>query len=331
MKLKNIFFALIIACTFAACSSDSTLDELTNGNPTVLGESSTLAIKINAGGNDDKQINNWLVVLANGDNIFVAEEGVADDWKIFTEGLYIGSSINVYTIANVKKSDFTQNELQSVASLKNKVTALTQNSEKLIKVGKQLGYILKSCTSTDIENCNNKLSIEVEQISARIDFAGLKVNFTGGNNQFKFRLTGVELENVQNSTKLYSDERADSFNAANLVYNLNGNKDIAYGSFLGKENEDSNANPIATLYTFANNNQERTTKLVIKGDILKNGEVYETRVWTVEVNIDNEGVKRGNLYEIYATLTGDVTRTEVTATYQVSSWNSVTVDVPSFN
>lgn len=155
MKLNNVFFALITAYTFVACSSETTSDEQTNGNPIAKGETSTLVIRVNAGSNP--------------------------------------------------------------------ATALTQHSEKLIKTGKYLVYNLKAYSSTSIKDCKNKLSIE--------------------------------------------------------------SRKIAYGAFSGKENDQSCANSIATLYTFANNNQKKTTKLVIKDDILKSGDTY---VWPVEVNIHTQ-------------------------------------------
>lgn len=323
MKLKNILFGLIIACTFASCSSEGDIiDEVTNDQG-INGESrSTLTLNLDskATDNSDMSIHNFVVALFSNDTNILYTEATGNTTTI--TDLIAGFKLDIYVVANASIADFAG--IDSKSAFENKVASLTQTKENLIKVGVERNYTLKA-------NNNVINSIEVEQISARIDLAGIKVNFQGGNSQFKFRLTGVELENVQNTTNLYNDERADSFNATNMVYNLNGSKEIVHGSFLGKENENSNANPIATLYTFANKNQDKTTKLIIKGDILKDGKIYETRVWPVEINIDNAGVERGNLYQIIATLTGDVTNTEVSATYQVSNWNLVTVDVPSFN
>lgn len=155
MKLNNVFFALITVYIFVACSSETTSDELTNGNPTKKGETSTLVIRVNADSNS--------------------------------------------------------------------VTALTQYSEKLIKIREYLGYNLKTYSSTNIKDCKNKLSIE--------------------------------------------------------------SRKIANEAFLGKENDQSCTNSIATLYTFANNNQKKTTKLVIKDDILENDDTY---VWPIEVNIHTQ-------------------------------------------
>lgn len=322
MKLRIILFGLIIASTFASCSSEGDiLEEIANDQrPEETRSTLTLNLDNKVSEESDMAIHNFVVALFSNDTKITYQEATGSTARV--TDLIAGFTVDIYVVANATNSDFEG--INTKADFENKVTSLTQDTKKLIKVGVERNYTLKA-------GGNTINPFTVEQISARVDLAGITVNFKGGNSQFKFRLTGIELENVQNSTQLYSDDRADSFESKNLKYALDSNKEITHGTTLGKKNQQSTENSIATLYTFANKNQNKTTRLVIKGEILKDGKVYGTHAWPVEINPENAGTERGKLYEIYATLTGDVTHTEIAIAYEVSKWNSIVVDVPSFN
>lgn len=327
MKLKNILFGLIIACTFASCSSEGDMiDEITNGQGSVNGESrSTLTLNIsnNAVDEADMIIHNFVVALFSNDTRIIYQGATGNTTKV--TDLIAGFNVDIYVVANATNSDFEN--ITTKDGFESKVASLSQETSKLIKVGVKENYTLQ-------KGDNNSIEIEVSQVAARVDLAGIRVLFEGGNSNFTFDLTDVELKNAQKTTKLatksYNDNNAATDIQAQLKdNNFSGITGIAYGDrWYGKENSASTASPIETLYTFANPNVN--TQLVIKGKIMRGTTLVQNCEWTVDLSEDNY-LKRGHLYEVFATIKTTVTNpVSPTISYKVATWNQATINIPTF-
>lgn len=295
MKSINIFFALIITLAFASCSSEGDiLNEMNNSNSSVIeGEKSDISVSIKEAADQsaDKKIDNFIVaVFHHGARVAFANNNT------HVSGLRANNIVNVYVVANAGDK---LNDAVAESDFLTRTTTLSQTTTQLVKYGKLENITLVSGT-------NNLPEIVLEQVAARIDLSIKTINCKS------FTIKSVILENAKNKSSIFGNKNEYS----DYITTEDGKTVSSANNTMTK---------VATLYTFANNSSAKQTTLVIEGEIVHNNGTIDSRTYNVVVN--NGGIVNGYVYQINATINPSI---DITVSYQVENWNSVTVDVPSF-
>lgn len=299
MKSINIFFALIITLAFASCSSEGDiLNEMNNSNSSVIeGEKSEISVLIKDGSEADRQISNFIAVAFNGETRVAYVKGINASEEIKITGLKANTTVDVYVVANAGNQF---DNISAKSDFLTQTTTLSQTTTELVKFGRAENIALQS-GKNELAN-----AINLEQVAARVDLSIETINCKS------FTVKSVKLANAHSKSSIFGNKNEYD------VYTTTEDGKIA-------DSANGTISEIATLYTFANNNSAKQTTLIIEGEIVHNNGTTDNRTYNVVVN--NGEIVNGYVYQIKAKINPNM---DITVNYQVVNWNSVTVDVPSF-
>lgn len=319
MKIFSILFLWISASVLSACSSEL-LDGSDASNGPAEGYTS-ITLLVENPDEDDRHVNNMVALVYDGGvRVGLAEWVPADGAMSMTvNDLRVGSVVNVYVLANTRgnridgrTNDATDDVVKTFyneQALLNANTDLTQETARLMKVGSYRSYRMQPQ--------HNEITVPLGQVAAWVDFDALTVDFTDGDASDAFFVTSVQLENVQETTFVYSDNYGAALSADPLVSVKN--QEIAYLQTI---------TDLADFYTFANQDAAQPVTLVINGKMKQFG-LETDRTFRVAIG-DNDGnpVRRGYKYVVRARLTGKMSAPELH--YQVVAREPIAVTVPDF-
>lgn len=343
MKLFTLFFVGIIALILPACSADGDM-LIETGNDVQSREAASITITVEgmeekAPASSDMALSNVLILVFDQSvRVGLAEwtEGNGSSQVTFND-LKAGSTVDIYAIANASggmlngepnTTNRILKEIYNEEELLRVVTSLTQQMPQLIKTASRTGYTLQRETT----GIKNEVTLDLIQLTARIDLSKVAVNFQGGDNTCFFRLTSVELADYVAQTNLITDPATagSSFAAASLVCDKKSwsgeYEDIRHGT------ASSASNPLASFYAFANDNKIKKTKLVIKGQIRRGKEIVSEGTWPVEIeNPATNTLQRKEWYQLDVTMSGDAHLITIQVATKVLEWKPAEVDVPAFS
>lgn len=345
MKSFIIFFIGIIAFILGACSAEGdVLAEIGNGAQSREAASITVTVEgmnEKASASSDIAVSNVLILVFDrsvrvGMAEWTDENGNGPVATEFND-LKAGSTVNIYAVANasgailngepnaanrILKELYNEEEFLRVSA------SLTQQTPQLIKTASCLDYPLQRETAGK----KNEVTLDLIQLTARIDLSEIAVNFNGGDKTCFFRLTSVELVDYVTQTNLITDPvtAGSSFAAANLVCGKESwsgaYEDIRHGT------DSSASGTLASFYAFANDNKLKKTKLMIKGQIWRGNEVISEGMWPVEIeNPDTNTLQRKDWYQLDVTMSGNAHLITIQVETKVLKWKPAGVDIPAFS
>ena len=321
MKLFDILFFWIGALAFTACSSDL-IDEPGRSGEGLVQENS-ITLRVANPEEADRHVSDMIaLVFDRGVRVGMAEWNESDgDMSMTVNDLRVGSDINIYVIANTKNNSVNGVENDSdnrvmksfynEQAFLNAYTALSQETGKLMKKGSLTGYRMLPS--------DNEVEIALQQVAAWIEFASLTVNFTDGDETSYFRISSVELKNVQNTTFIDND-----------TYGASVTDKMVYDRPTGYEKIEhtKTATGLARFFTFANQDAGRPVILVINGEIHQYGASMPRSYEVVIQDAGGANVCRGHKYEIKATLSGKISTAVLD--YAVVDRELIDIEIPEF-
>lgn len=321
MKLKNLFFAGLALCTFAACSNE---DEPKQGN----GEAASLKVGIvttsakadEAGTDAESKINKLEVAIFNADGTFVvrktASSGTAIEFDK-TSGLRTGSIYQVVVLANAP--EVTNTSLAGYKSME--TTYATQFAET--------GYVMSGTNNTPAlvaAEGGNSISVEIARAAAKIRLGKLSVNFkadVAASGATSFTAKKVYLANVAGKSFIYNGNQTSSlyFPTIALTDYLTGSKTHTFTGINSDAKEESSlsktsnvtvnhngtpATTVAELYALANEKNNSVTYMIIEGTVNYQNQTTKEVFYSIPVEATSEGkvIKRNTIYNIEANITG---------------------------
>lgn len=312
MKLRNLFFASVALCMFAACSSEN--------EPEVppTGEAASLVVDFgsvitktytNAQTADEAKMTNVIVTVQgtgyNENQTFGTLDGLNEN-KVSFDGLVKGGTYTVTVDVKGAAKNYPN---------------VTWDEETL---GNFTMYKSQEITLTDAENT---ATIEVDRTVARIDFESLAVDFNKEDklltNATSFTVRSIEIIN-----------KATAANATQITSNPNPafGDDGLFTDFTGVINNTEAAtangadqNGIGQMYVLPNTSSNKQTSIVIKGTINTSAGANIESTYTIPI----ESVKGNTIYKINATIkgTGTTVPASIEFTIKAAEWD--VVDVPA--
>lgn len=344
MKSFTIFFAWIVALILVACSAEGDM-LVETGSDAQSPEAASITVTVEgmeekAPASSDMALSNVLILVFDRSvRVGLAEwtEGNGSSQVTTFNDLKAGSTVNIYAVANASGATLngepnTANrilkEIYNEEEFLRVTTSLTQQTPQLIKTASRTGYTLQRETA----GIKNEVTLDLIQLTARIDLAEIAVDFQGGDKTCFFRLTSVELADYVAQTNLITEmgTAGSSFAAANLVCD----KKSWGGSYVDIRHGAASAafNTLASFYVFANDNKIKKTKLVIKGQIWRGNEIVSEGTWPVEIeNQATKTLQRKDWYQLDVTMSGDAHLIKIQVATKVLEWKPAEVDIPAFS
>ncbi len=227
MNAKNIISAILMVLSFAACSSDiESLDDNMTNNNTNNGETSisvrmmTEGVSTKADTQSEKLISNYVIAVfekKSGERVGYAS-GTADGGSLDTpivKGINTKAGIvKVIVVANVDNV----NDFDNLYTYGQFSTKTVGNLTNLTKVG-----IKDDVTLSATEN---KLEVELKQLTARVNVTLNEPEVTGGNNvTVTFRAYHYTASIAESSKIVYVPQTADT---RDILLDTNGETSFSY-------------------------------------------------------------------------------------------------------
>lgn len=314
MKLKNLFFAGLALCTFAACSNE---DEPKNegGAPTSLAieiaSTSSKAYETTQS-EEESEIKSILVqVLRQGTVVASATEltnvnGKPGVYFDINKGLTQNNTYDVRVIVNPAEGTTFDGTKVSVIS---EINAKTVSEKRFEMRGETKSVVLTNAAGS-AANPGNSCIVNVKRYVARVDFASLTAKFEGANTANVASFTVKDVYVVNTPTDLTAS--AYLHGAAGILFSglnvenstLDANR---YANPATKTIEKGGAalENLGQFYIFPNATGSKTT-LVIKGTItFNNGTPAEDTFYTIKIGDEqNNNVAENTIYSVTANLNG---------------------------
>lgn len=329
MNLRNLFFASLAVCTFAACSND---DE--PQNPDAKGTPAALSIKVGS-----------LVTKAYSDTQTDAEKTMKN-----IEVTVKGSGVELVSTVENAIGEATVNFAKGEGLVVNgryDVTVRVKGTDKSTSypsvnlqeesAGNFAMYGINTITLNQADG--NEITVGVDRTVARVDFESLAVackNADGNIDESiqSFTVSDVYLENVAETAN------AETINANTPSSFLSGDGNNAYAPLRSTSipaNEimqESSAADLGMFYILPNTSETKTY-LVIKGTLnYADGTTLGNRVYRVAIDGSlaqtpgAAGVVGNTIYNINATIVGrgETIPADLSVTITCNNWNSVNLN-----
>lgn len=344
MKLKNLFFAGLAICTFAACSNDDEPGQEGGG------EAATLKVGIvttsskadpvtEVGTTAESTINKLEVAIFNADGTFVVRKTATSGASIEfdkTTGLKTGAIYQVIVLANAPEVTNT-----SIAGYKAMETTYGIQSAAT-------GYVMSGTANTpalvSTEGANT-INVTVARAAAKVRLGKLSVNFKAdvtASGAVSFTATKVYLANVAGKSYIYNGNQTSGlyFPTIALTDYLTGstthtftgiNSSATVEPSLSKEtnaavdNKAATTATVAELYALANEKDNSVTYMIIEGTVFYGNQTSKNVFYSIPVEAPGEGkvIKRNTIYNIEANITGingGGDAADLTVTVSVADW-----------
>lgn len=304
MKLKQVFFAGLALCAFAACSNENEPQELNNGAPASLAikvvNPVTKAATAATGSVSESKVNDIYVAVFDAAGNFIADkDATADeltDKTIYfdnSRGLRAGQTYQVMVIANVKgKTDITlptaSKTFADYQALVSNLANATVDGKFIMSGMKVTETALTAAPDGTAESPVNTISVEVSRIASKVELNKISVNFSAealAAGAESFTLTDAYLINGRNRSKIYNGASTSSVYDETATF-LQGKahsqllfaghvSDATVESSYIKEHTTGNtvanaaswADDIFKAYVLANENGTNPTYLILNGYI----------------------------------------------------------------
>ena len=306
MKLRNLFYTIMVACAFTACSKDENtiMPELPTdgaGNASlVIGIDSKAQTRAIAETSLEDQIKSLVIAVFNTDGtLVVAKDTTASDGAIrrtpTVNGLVSGNAYKVLVIANKRATDFNgkstiaeyQTVTQNLATSGTVSEVATTNgltmSSKVITTGSLLaGKNLYAATTIGGYNKVGSVDIELFRSVAKVvvNTISLKMKDPAAYKNATFVLDSVYLKNAPKQTLLIgAGATADGstyFATTRFYSGAKGDTDpLAYyaqpytsnNTITDLQNQGTAFAAADSFYVYANHNTNNKTWLVVRGTI----------------------------------------------------------------
>lgn len=317
MKLRNLLFAGLAVCTFAACSNDDEPGKVDN-TPASLSINVASAISGKAYGNTQTTAEATMkntVIKVSGPG-FSKEYDPANYEKTGTitipkgEGLIVGGE---YTIT---------------ADVKGAQTAYP--SVTLAEETVNNGFSMYGTTKTSALVANaNTATVAVDRTVARVDFDALTLTYEGAS-EGAVKVAGFAIESIKLTGVV------ESAHAQTGLGTAIGSGTIE-GSVTGRVLAGKTKNDLGQFYVYPNS--EKTTYLVITGKLIYTDQTelpttYTTAIdGTTGIPAQLAPISRNTIYKIAANITGDgsgIEGTDLTLTITCNDWSTVAL-TPDLN
>lgn len=243
MKLRNLFFATIAVCTFAACSNeeesinsaapDALLSIGTTTETTITKASTAAGTDVGLAG--EANINKLTAFVFNGDAIVAVKEvttNTTNDASVVNGkiiGVYgITVKAGTYDILLVANADVKS--LSNKTAITNKVMELNTQTQTNLTMSSQLyegvtvtgntstsdltkNYLYSNGSVTTTENYTDGVTgnkIKLTRITARVQMNSLSIKFAGSYTGSTLKLSSIYLVNVTPESKLIGNTLANN-------------------------------------------------------------------------------------------------------------------------